>query len=358
MPELLKNAYTKAYIINLATQIKTVYPEFNSGNFITAVLDKHWGKRELKDRMYHIAHCLKNHIQLPYPKSISVLSKVVSQFGSYEAMLFPAYIECYGLDDWETSIKALELFTQYSSSEFAVRVFIMQNPKKMMSQMKRWSKHKNYHVRRLASEGCRPRLPWAMALPDFKKNPELIIPILDNLKNDPELYVRRSVANNLNDISKDHSALIYKISKQWLGHNAELDWLVKHGCRTLLKKADKKILALFGYKNPKHIIINKFSCDKNISIGDSFNFKITIKTDTKKLGQLRLEYAIHYMKSNGQLSKKVFKISESNIKEPMKLINKNHSFRQMSTRKHYSGQHKISIIVNGETLKTKSFHVT
>lgn len=357
MADLLKDAYSKQYIINLATQTKQVYSKLNTQEFINAVMDSNWQNRELKDRMYHISSCLQKHIQQPYAKSIAILSKMVAKFGSYEAMFFPAYVELYGLDDWKTSIPALELFTQFSSSEFAVRPLIIQNPEKMMKQMARWAKHKNYHVRRLASEGCRPRLPWAMALPEFKKDPRLILPILETLKNDCELYVRRSVANNLNDIAKDHPTIIHKISKQWLGHNEKLDWLVKHGCRTLLKKGDKKILKLFGYKNPKHVLVGKFSCDKNVTIGKSFNFKAELKASTKTLGQLRIEYAIHYMKANGSLSPKVFKISESTINEPSKRIDKNHSFKQMSTRKHYPGQHKISIIINGEILKTLSFRV-
>jgi len=363
MAELLKDAYSKEYITNLSSKLKLVYPKLDSNKFITTVMDTEWPNRELKDRMYHISRCLEQHIKHPYPKTISILSKIVSKFGSYEAMFFPAYIELFGLDDWKTSIPALELFTQFSSSEFAVRQFIIQNPKKMMTQMKHWSKHTNYHVRRLATEGCRPRLPWAVALPEFKKNPEMILPILEILKNDSELYVRRSVANNLNDIAKDNPKVVQIISKQWLGQNAEVDWLVKHGCRTLLKKGDTKILRLFGYKSPKHVCIHKFTCDKTVNIGNSFSFQVEIKSTTKsgkskRLGQLRIEYAIHYLKSNGSLSKKVFKISESTIQESNKIINKHHSFKQMTTRKHYSGLHKISIIVNGELLKTKSFKVT
>lgn len=357
MTELLKDAYSKHYITTLATRLKQVYPALKIKIFINNIMDNQWPDRELKDRMYHISRCLEQHIDQAYPKTIKILSKIVSEFGSYEAMFFPAFIELYGLDDWETSIQALELFTQYSSSEFAVRPFIIQNPKKMMAQMTRWSKHKNYHVRRLASEGCRPRLPWAMALPDFKKDPQLILSILETLKQDSELYVRRSVANNLNDISKDHPKIIYKLSKQWLGKNAEIDWLVKHACRTLLKKGDKKILQLFGYKNPKHVTIKNFTCDKHVSIGSSFNFKAEITCSSKKLGQLRIEYAIHYIKSNGRSSKKIFKVSESNFKEITKHVNKNHSFKQMSTRKHYPGKHSISIVINGEVLKTKSFIV-
>lgn len=357
MAELLKDTYSKDYISNLATHLKQVYPALNTRDFVNSVVDDQWRKRELKDRMYHITRCLKQHIHVSYPESITILSEMVSEYGSYEAMFFPAYIELYGLNDWPTSLPALALFTQYSSSEFAVRPFIIQNQRKMMLQMKRWSKHKNFHVRRLASEGCRPRLPWAMALPDFKQNPDLILPILENLKQDSELYVRRSVANNLNDISKDHPKLIYDISKQWKGINTEIDWLVKHACRTLLKKGDKKILQLFGYKNPKHVILNKFTCDQSVNIGKSFNFQAELKSNSKILGKLRIEYAIHYLKSNGKLSKKVFKVSESDIQNSSKVINKNHSFRQMSTRKHYSGQHKISIIINGEILKTKIFVV-
>ena len=143
MPEPLKNAYSKVYITNLAARIKVTYPALDSTKFINNVMDTEWPNRELKDRMYHISRCLQQHIKHPYPKTIALLSKMVSEFGSYEAMFFPAYIELFGLDDWDTSIPALELFTQYSSSEFAVRPFIIKNPKKMMAQMKRWSKHKN-----------------------------------------------------------------------------------------------------------------------------------------------------------------------------------------------------------------------
>lgn len=145
------------------------------------------------------------------------------------------YVEQYGLDDYETSVKAIERITQFTSCEFSVHPFIIRYPNEMMVQILIWSKHENWGVRRLASEGCRPRFPWAMALPHLKKDPALIIPILENLKNDPARFVRLSVAYNLNDIVKDNPETVMELVKRWKGESEEVDWIIKHGCRTLLK---------------------------------------------------------------------------------------------------------------------------
>ena len=143
-------------------------------------------------------------------------------------MLFPDYVECYGLEHFDSSISALETFTKYSSAEFAVRPFIMRYEQKMMSQMRKWSRSKNHHLRRLSSEGCRPRLPWSMALPAFKQDPTAILTIISALLSDGSEYVRRSVANNLNDISKDHPEIVIEITRQNLGQSDATDKLLKH----------------------------------------------------------------------------------------------------------------------------------
>src|SRR5690606_550673 len=139
-----------------------------------------------------------------YIEAVGVLKKAAPYFTGLEAMIFPDFVETYGLDHWEASMDALELMTRYSSSEYAVRPFIAKDTERMMAQMLEWAHSDSEHVRRLASEGCRPRLPWAMGLTMLKKDPSPILPILETLKQDESLYVRRSVANNLNDISKDH----------------------------------------------------------------------------------------------------------------------------------------------------------
>jgi 3-methyladenine DNA glycosylase AlkC len=243
----------------------------------------------------------------------------------------------------------MEYITQFISCEFAVRPFIMKYGDHMLSKMEQWSIHENHHVRRLASEGSRPRLPWAMALPVLKKNPNPILPILENLKNDPSEYVRRSVANNLNDIAKDHPSIVIEVARQWKGYSKETDALIKHACRTLLKQGDKEILKHFQLNDNPKIEINNFNIfTPKVTIGDSLEFAFVIQNNDKVEQTIRLEYGIHYLRQNGTHSKKVFKISERQIK-PNEIMNiqRRQSFRLITTRQFYIGQQKLSIIVNG-----------
>ena len=221
-----------------------------------------------------------------------------------------------------------------------------------------WSKSKNEHVRRLATEGCRPRLPWAIALPKFKENPSKILTILNRLKNDESEYVRKSVANNLNDISKDNPKLVIEIAKKWLGKTKETDWVVKHGCRTLLKAGNVDILKLFGYKVWKNIKVNHFSVTKSIKMGDDIFFEFVLNNNNKRLGKLRLEYAIEFVRKNDKISKKVFKISEGDYLELERKVKKKHSFRKISTRQYYPGVHFLSLIVNGKEYAKKRFIIS
>ena len=217
----------------------------------------------------------------------------------------------------------------------------------MMAQMVAWSKHENELVRRLACEGCRPALPWAPAINSFKKDPTPILPILEQLKGDPSLHVRKSVANNLNDISKTHPDLVVKIAKEWYGKNEYTDWIVKHGCRTLLKKGNRDALAIFELHDVTSIDVENFTLwPASISINEDIVFSFSISA--KEAAKARLEYGIDFVKSNGKRNRKIFKISEVSLKENEKRFYlKKHSFADASTRKHYPGIHTITLIVNG-----------
>ena len=249
--------------------------------------------------------------------------------------------------NWQLSIEALERYTPYSSSEFAVRPFIVKDERRMMAQMYAWSKHEKEHVRRLASEGCRPRLPWGQALTAFKKDPVPILPILEQLKSDTSLYVRKSVANNLNDISKTHPDLVAALAKGWYGDNEYTNWIVKHGCRTLLKNGNQEVLAIFGYRDSDSIDVDDFRLETDrISVGESITFSFTILANQE--AKIRLEYGIDYVKANGKRSRKIFQISEISMSEDeKKSYTKKHSFADLTTRKHYPGCHSIALIVNG-----------
>ena len=354
MAEQLKNVYTKKYIKNLAFKIKENYTDFNTNSFIKSVFDECWENLELKARMRHIAISINKYLPLPYFEQLEVLKTVSKDFSSFEAMFFQDFVEVYGLDDFEFSIKALEIFTIDSSSEFAIRQFILKYEDKTIKQMKKWTQSSNEHLRRLSSEGCRPRLPWAIALPKYKKDPTKVLEIIELLKNDKSLYVQKSVANNLNDISKDNPHLVIDFVKANLGKTKELDWICKHSSRTLLKKGNKDILKLFNFDKSAHLNIKNFSYDSLVKIDESLTFSFEIISN-ENIGNVRIEYAIDYLKSNNSHNKKVFMISQNEIKSTSKKFVKKQSFKNMTTRKHYLGKHFISILINGEEFIKKEF---
>ena len=354
MAEQLKNVYTEDYIKNLAFKIKENYNEFDTNSFTNFIFDKNWENLELKARMRHIAISIHKYLPLSYEKQLEVLKPVSKAFSSFEAMFFQDFVEVFGLDDFELSMIALEVFTQDSSSEFAIRQFILKYEDKTMNQMKLWTQSSNEHLRRLSSEGCRPRLPWAIALPKFKKEPKKVLEIIELLKNDKSLYVKKSVANNLNDISKDNPSLVINFVKTNLGKTKDLDWICKHASRTLLKRGDKNILKLFDFDNSAHVDIINFVCDKSVCVDKNFNFSFEL-VSKEEIGNIRIEYAINYLKSNNSHSKKVFMISQNEIKSTSKKFIKKQSFKNMTTRKHYLGKHFISILINGEEIIKKEF---
>ncbi|MFT5719456.1 MAG: 3-methyladenine DNA glycosylase AlkC [Oleiphilaceae bacterium] len=355
MPEPLKNLYSHKLIHTLAAEFKNEYAIFDIKKFTESVLSDEWNALELKDRMRHIADVLGDCLPPNYREAIEILLPVSEKFSGLEHMHFPEFIEKFGLADFEISMKALEYLTSGSSSEFAIRPFIIKFPDASMKQMALWSQSTSDHVRRLASEGCRPRLPWAMALPVFKKDPAKVLNIILKIVDDESLYVRRSVANNLNDISKDNPQLIIDVAKQYLGQSANVDWVIKHACRGLLKAGNKNILSLFGYNDANHVQVRNFRSDSDVAIGNQFNFEFELHTNNGVLGKLRLEFIIDFVKANGKKSGKIFKISEGEYHQVTRRIKKYFSFKQISTRKYYVGEHSISIVINGNRIATKPF---
>jgi 3-methyladenine DNA glycosylase AlkC len=354
---LLKNIYSTRFIDQFSEILALHLADFNTINFKNSIFDASWETRELKDRMKHIAMVLNQHFPQDFEKASQIILQIIDTLqqhkiteGSLEFMFFPEYIERFGIDDFENATYAMEVVTQFTSCEFAVRPFIIRYDTKMMDKMEKWSQHPNHHVRRLASEGSRPRLPWAIALPKFKKDPTPLLTILENLKNDESEYVRRSVANNINDISKDHPDVVIAIAQKWKNNGSQTDALIKHGCRTLLKAGNKDILTYYNLHNTDHIItIDLFFKVKKVAMGESLVFSFSIKNTHIETTTIRIEYAIYFLRQNGQLNKKVFKISEREwAPNESKTIEKSHSFRPITTRKYYPGQQKLSIIINGK----------
>ncbi len=376
MAELFKKMYNDQFFDRFGKDLTLVIPGFDTRAFVSQIMDNEWENREFKQRTAHITTVLKNFLPADYKDAIAKILELLdyvekknpdfskiddTKFGltlEYGAIL-DNYVEQYGLDDYETSIKAIERITQFTSCEFVTHPFIIKYPDEMMAQMLVWSKHDHWGVRRLASEGCRPRLPWAMALPGLKKNPSPIIPILENLKNDPAKSVRLSVANNLNDIAKDNPDIVIDLAKKWHGESKEVDWVIKHGCRTLLKQGNPEMMELFGLGSVKNISIENFQITTPaVKVGDSLEFRFNLlNSDTKKT-KIRLEYGVYYQKANGTLSKKVCKISEKDYAESSTTsITRKHSFKVVTTRKFHPGLHQVAVIINGNEFEKYDFEL-
>lgn len=357
MAQRLKEIFfTATFVERLATAIQAVYPDFQAARFKELTFDNEWQTRELKQKMRHVTGCLHETLPTEFPAALKILEQVAPSFDGFEGILFPDYVECYGLEHWEQSLPALGLLTRYGSSEFAIRPFLAHDAGKVMPYMYRWAEDGNHHVRRFASEGCRPRLPWGMALPAFKRDPQPILPVLETLKADESDYVRKSVANNLNDISKDHPDLVLDMCERWQGDNPQTDWIIKHACRTMLKAGSSRAMWLFGFADPTSVKIDGLSLEAStVAIGDelSFQFELQLETATK----LRLEFGIYYLKANGSHNRKVFQIKEADFEVGRHRITKKHSFQHRTTRKHYPGDHHLVIIVNGIEMGRASFTV-
>ena len=366
MAELLKNVYNEQFFERFTTALQQLIPVFNKSHFLEQIYDAEWDNRELKQRMRHISTTLHAHLTGNYEKKLNTVLQLIPllkengfKAESFEFMLLPDFVQVYGLDQYQLSVKAMEEITQFTSCEFAVRPFLLQYEQAMLQQMLKWSKHKHPMVRRLATEGCRPRLPWAMGVPSLKKDPAPILPILKNLKTDSSESVRRSVANNLNDISKDHPNIVIDLVQAWKGQSKETDALVKHASRTLLKQGNTTVMELFGFGAIEHISIDNFQVHTpRIQIGESIAFSFNLTNTSSQPAKLRLEYGIYYQKANGTLSKKVYKISEKIYAEnSTTTIHRKQHFKVITTRKLHLGLHRVALIINGQELDVLDFEL-
>lgn len=355
--EPLKYLLTKELIDQTGKEFQKASKAFDRKRFSKLVFDDQWDNRELKDRSNHIADCIRELLPSDYPEALDLFLHVVETVkdkepeGRLEYWFYPNFIQLHGLDHPKLSVPALAKVTHLFSSEFAVRPFIDRNPKGMMKTMQKWSRSKDFHVRRLASEGCRPRLPWGLRLNQFVQDPSPILPILENLKNDPELYVRRSVANNLNDIGKDNQAVVLKLLRGWKkDRQAGTDWITGHALRSMVKAGNKDALSILGYPANPAIEIVDFALESaSVKKGEKIKFGFDLKNLKKQ--KLMVDYVIHFMKSNGETAPKVFKLKKLDLAKGEDLhIEKQHSFVQINTRKYYPGKHVLELQINGESM--------
>jgi 3-methyladenine DNA glycosylase AlkC len=360
MPEKLKDVlFSLESLHGLADAIAAVDPQFDRQAFLTLVLSDGWEERELKDRMRHVTRCLHQTLRHDFPAAVEILKKVAPSLRGFYPFVCSDFVECYGQEYWDLSMPALAFFTQFGSSEFAVRPFIARDPARAMAVLLSWADDPNPHVRRLASEGCRPSLPWGMDLPMFQQDPTPILPILEKLKDDQSEYVRKSVANNLNAISKDHPDLVLDIAERWYGHSARTDWIVRHGLRTLLKAGNQRALALLGVAERERVRVERLTLDRStLPIGEELHYHFRLHVGGETPCQVRLELAVDYVRSRGQLSRKIFAIRTGRFAPGRHVIARRLSFVDRSTRQHHPGRHHLTIIANGVEMAEASVQLT
>lgn len=345
----------------LAGLIKAVYPKFNDKAFKIKVL-KRFPELELKERISWIRENLKAELPSNYQEALKILLDALPKplnpenkdddFGDFIFAPLSEFVAIYGCEEkyLEISLNALEEMTQRFSVEYAIRYFINAFPEQTIAKIIQWAGHSNYHVRRLASEGTRPRLPWAQ---NIKVDQKMIVEeILSQLYYDHTRFVVRSVANHLNDISKIDAEFVVKTLENWKKskrqNESEMEYLISHALRTLVKKGNEAALNLLGYHKDPKIIVEQFNIKTpKVTIGESLEFTFELKAEQDE--NLIIDYLIHFKTKNGELSPKVFKIKKAKLKKTnSQTFNKKHPLRKMTTKKLYPGTHKLELQINGE----------
>lgn len=355
----LKDIYTNPKIfLQLAEDMHRAYPSLRKKEFSQALV-KDLEKLELKARIERAADVCRAFLPEDYPQALKVLYTFVEGKENRLVYLFlPSFVAKYGQGHYRLSMDAIRDFTPYSSSEEGVRAFLSADLEKTLKLMNGWTSSANTHVRRLASEGCRPRLPWAGKIPALIEQPGLTWTILEALKADQEKYVQKSVANHLNDISKDHPDWVVERVRRWDLSHPSTEWIVRHGMRSLIKQGHKGALALFGNAARPLVTLENIRWDKAVRMGETAQFSCALVSTGKKPQPLVIDYRVHFCKKNGAQNPKTFKWKKVSLKPGETVVlSVRYTFKDMTTRKHYPGPHAWQVMINGEFFSVHSFDV-
>ena len=267
------------------------------------------------------------------------------------------FIADHGRDHFDASMAAMVELTQRFSSEFAVRPFVEEQPDATFAHLLKLTDHPSPHVRRWCSEGTRPRLPWGKKLRALVDDPDPIWPILDALRADPERYVQRSVSNNLNDIAKDHPAAVVARCRDWAKRSPPVaPSLIRHALRTLIKDGHADALAAVGYGPPRGITATLSIQPPRIAIGGEVTLVTELSNGGRKAVPVMVDYEVHYVRSGGKSSAKVFKWTQAEVPGAGDLrLEKRHAMRRTTVRALYPGRHEVWVQVNGHRLAQASF---
>lgn len=363
MAEAFKNLLNAAGVKRIARDLEAAWPAFPSKRFISQAT-RGLEALELKARSRHIARalgaCLPRDVTRAMELVIASLGPPLTAtegYGNEVMRLMPlsTWLHEVGPQDVETALRANRELTRRFTAEFSIRSLLLAAPARTLEALSRWVTDRDPHVRRLVSEGSRPRLPWGERLPAIQADPSLTLPLLESLKDDESEYVRRSVANHLNDLSKDHPRVVLETARRWLVKaSPERRRLVEHGLRSLVKAGDPEALALLGASG-EALAISAAVTPRRVTVGQSITVEATVKNEGQALTHVVVEAVVHFKRPKGTSTRK-FRLARLDL-DPGEARTVSRKFRLVhrSVRRLHAGRHRVDVQANGRTVKAGTF---
>lgn len=367
MPESFKSFFDPDAVRRIAAMLRTAWPSFPESRFVTEASEG-LESLELMERARHLMRAMHRALPSDFERAADILLRSLGpelerseDMGMAVFLYLPhtMYVAEHGLGHFETSMRLLHALTRRFTAEFAIRPFLERYPRETLARLRAWASEPHVHVRRLVSEGTRPRLPWASRLRAFQKDPAPVLELLELLKDDPELYVRRSVANNLNDIGKDHPALLVETCERWSQDaTPERQWVIRHALRSAVKRGDARALAVLGFRGASSLEVSASFSPKRVRLGESVRVSLSVSNSSGKRQCAVVDLSVHFIKANGSARPKVFKGGTVDLAPgASETLEKTLSFAEMTTRRHYAGEHRVEALINGRPVELGSFTV-
>jgi 3-methyladenine DNA glycosylase AlkC len=362
--EPLKTQFGPAVVHRLAAEIAAVHRMFDRAGFTRDALHG-YDALELMDRGRHLARVLHAHLPRDFGTAVDVLlttlpatAEPAGGMASFFYLPHTEFVRAFGVPHFTDAMRALHALTQHFTGEFALRPFLEQHGEATLAQLRVWTRDPSEHVRRLVSEGTRTRLPWAPRLRSFQRDPAPVLELLELLRDDPALYVRRSVANNLNDIGKDHPATLVALAQRWMTDASdERRWIISHALRSAVKRGDPAALAVLGHGHSARLdIVQTRITPSRPRRGGKVVITCTLHNATRTRQTAIVDLRVHFVKANGSTSPKVFKLAKVDLAAGEQVtLRKTVSLADLSTRAHYPGVHRVELQMNGSVTPVGSF---
>ena len=358
VPEPLKNRLAGPEVDHIAERVQVVYPDFDRSRFVSIAAELE--RLELKDRIAAVADRLQETLPAAYPEAVSILVKAAEGgIDGFAAWPLCTVVERHGVDYPTESLEAMASLPRSWSCEFAIRPFLDHHLDETMAAIDRWIESDDADVRRLASEGTRPRLPWGPRVRALSEDPQIGLSVLERLRHDPSEMVRRSVANHLNDIAKEHPELVVETLGRWATDGTVDERMISHGLRSLVKQGHPGALAVLGFSSDAKVDVVAFAvAPESVRLGDYIELEAILKSTAKQGQRLVVDFIIHHPTTRGSRSTKVFKWATVELEAGgERTLTKRRKIDTASTRKYTAGVHTVELQVAGSVLATTSFEL-